>query len=74
MHSRLQQYPEMFLVHSRAFVAEPSHLGPNSLTPWARGMCRKDSLSSQCAAVSTRQTIITFYVIIIPTSNLIVLH
>lgn len=40
MHSRLQQYPEMFLLHSRAFVGEFSHLGPKSLTFQARGMCR----------------------------------
>lgn len=40
MHSRLQRSPEMFLVHSRAFAGEFSHLGPRSLTFWARGMCR----------------------------------
>lgn len=47
MYSCLQQYPEMFLMHSRALVEESSHLGPNSLTLWARGICRWDSPPSQ---------------------------
>lgn len=40
MHSRLQEYPETFLVHSRALEGAFSHLGPKSLTFQARGMCR----------------------------------
>lgn len=70
MHSRLQQYSEMFFMHSRAFVGESSHLRPNSLTLWARDV----QTGLPPFSVHTRQTIITIYAIIIPTANLILLH
>lgn len=48
MHSRLESYPAMFLVHSGGFSGAFSRLGPHSLTLWARGICRQNSLPSQC--------------------------
>lgn len=71
MHSRLQRYPEMFLLHSKGFCGRIQPSG--SKVPDIPGKRHVQMGTSFLLNVTAerRQTTITFCTIIFPTSNLI---